>query len=121
MREFRRKTYKDVKKMDRAAMEAFLKAIAEESYEKGREEAYWLSEAEVKEAALTIKGIGIVKAEALIGALKGAIRRKAEGGMDHGRKKSVCGDTGFQRRERADIRSRQGDAERPAVREAGDH
>lgn len=70
--ELNRKEYKEVKKMDHGQMSDFCGRIYQRGYEAGKKEAAGLSEAEVRQALLGVKGIGDKKAEDIVQALTAA-------------------------------------------------
>ena len=70
--ELNRKEYKEVKKMDHGQMSDFCGRIYQRGYEAGKKEAAGLSEAEVRQALLGVKGIGDKKAEDIVQALPAA-------------------------------------------------
>lgn len=70
--ELNRKAYKDVKKMDHGQMSDFCNGIFVKGYEAGKKAAEGLSEEEVREAILRVKGIGEKKAEDIVQALTAA-------------------------------------------------
>ena len=70
--ELNRKEYKEVKKMDHGQMSDFCGRIYQRGYEAGKKEAVGLSEAEVRQALLGVKGIGDKKAEDIVQALTAA-------------------------------------------------
>lgn len=78
MKEFgiTRKQYKDIKKMDHITMDRFLQNLVSDYYEEGKKAAAGLNEEETRAAVLTVKGIGAVKADAIVAALKGAEANK---------------------------------------------
>ena len=67
--ELNRKTYKDVKKMDHGQMSDFCSRIYQRGYEVGKKESAGLSEAELREVVLGVKGIGEKKAEDIVQTL----------------------------------------------------
>lgn len=67
--ELNRKTYKDVKKMDNGQMSDFCSRIYQRGYEAGKKESAGLSEAELREVVLGVKGIGEKKAEDIVQTL----------------------------------------------------
>ena len=67
--ELNRKTYKDVKKMDHGQMSDFCSRIYQRGYEAGKKESAGLSEAELREVVLGVKGIGEKKAEDIVQTL----------------------------------------------------
>ena len=67
--ELNRKEYKEVKKMDHGQMSDFCSRIYQRGYEAGKKESAGLSEMELREAVLGVKGIGEKKAEDIIQAL----------------------------------------------------
>lgn len=71
-----RKTYKDIKKMDHAQMSRFCENLYKNGYVDGKEEAEGLSEEEVKQALLQVKGIGEKKAADIMEALNCAQKEK---------------------------------------------
>lgn len=64
-----RKTYKDLKKKDHQQMNDFLTRLYKEGFKDGLESASIDYEV-LKEVLLSVKGIGLVKAEAVINKLK---------------------------------------------------
>lgn len=75
--ELNRKTYKDVKKMDHGQMSAFCEDLYKRGYEAGKQEVLALSDEEITQAVLQIKGIGEKKADDILQALSLAKERKA--------------------------------------------
>lgn len=75
--ELNRKTYKDVKKMDHGQMSAFCEGLYKRGYEAGKQENPRLSDEEVAQAVLQVKGIGEKKAYDIQQALSLAKERKA--------------------------------------------
>lgn len=67
--EVNRKTYKSVKQMDHAQMNSFCEEIYKKGYEAGKKEAAGLSESEILQAVLCVKGIGKKKANDIVVAL----------------------------------------------------
>lgn len=53
-----RKVYKDVKKMDHQQFDQFCTGVYQEGYQDGRESVPGIDITQVKEAILTVKGIG---------------------------------------------------------------
>lgn len=80
--ELNRKAYKDVKKMDHGQMSAFCEDLYKRGYEAGKKESAGLSEAELREVVLGVKGIGEKKAEDIVQTLIAAQeeRRALENG-----------------------------------------
>ncbi len=75
--ELNRKTYKDVKKMDHGQMSAFCEDLYKRGYEAGKQEVLALSDEEITQAILRVKGIGEKKADDILQALSLAKERKA--------------------------------------------
>lgn len=75
--ELNRKIYKDVKKMDHGQMSAFCEGLYKKGYEAGRQEVPRLSDEEITQAILQVKGIGEKKANDILQALNLAKERKA--------------------------------------------
>ncbi len=75
--ELNRKTYKDVKKMDHGQMSAFCEDLHKRGYEAGKQEVITLSDEEITQAILQVKGIGEKKANDILQALSLAKERKA--------------------------------------------
>lgn len=71
-----RRTYKSIKKMDHAEMSGYLNLVYDKGYEAGKKSAEGLSETEVMETILQIKGIGEKKANAIVAALTAAQKEK---------------------------------------------
>ena len=67
--ELNRKLYKDVKKMDHGQMSDFCSNLYMRGYEAGKKEAEGLSESEVMQTILQVKGIGEKKANDIVQAL----------------------------------------------------
>ncbi len=67
--ELNRKEYKEVKKMDHGQMSDFCSRIYQRGYEAGKKESTGLSEMELRETVLGVKGIGEKKAEDIVQAL----------------------------------------------------
>lgn len=75
--ELNRKTYKDVKKMDHGQMSAFCESLYKSGYEARKQEIPQLSDEEITQAILQVKGIGEKKANDILQALSLAKERKA--------------------------------------------
>ena len=75
--ELNRKTYKDVRKMDHGQMSAFCEDLYQRGYEAGKKEIPILSDEEITQAILQVKGIGEKKANDILQALNLAKERKA--------------------------------------------
>lgn len=75
--ELNRKTYKDVRKMDHGQMSAFCEDLYKRGYEAGKQEVIILSDEEITQAILQVKGIGEKKANDILQALSLAKERKA--------------------------------------------
>lgn len=73
-----RKTYKDVKRMDHQQMDAFCKNLYKAGHADGMKDAEGLTENEVREVILGVKGIGPKKAEDIVNALTAAQREGAK-------------------------------------------
>lgn len=71
-----RKTYKDVKRMDHQQMDAFCKNLYKAGHADGMKDAEGLTEDEVREVILGVKGIGPKKAEGIVNALTAAQRER---------------------------------------------
>lgn len=71
MRDFNlnRKVYKDIKKKDHQQMNDFMTALYKQGFDDGLKSASINYEA-LKEVLLSVKGIGLVKADAVINKLK---------------------------------------------------
>ena len=74
--EMNRKTYKEVKKMDHGQMESFCKDVYLSGYAAGKKEAEGLSESEVLQVILQVKGIGEKKANDIVAALTQAQKER---------------------------------------------
>ncbi len=74
--ELNRKTYKDVKKMDHGQMSAFCEGLYKRGYEARKQENPGLSDEEVMQAILQVKGIGEKKANDILQALSQAKERR---------------------------------------------
>ena len=64
-----RKTYKDLKKKDHQQMNDFMTALYKQGFDDGLKSASINYEV-LKEVLLSVKGIGLVKADAVINKLK---------------------------------------------------
>ena len=82
-----RKTYKDVKRMDHQQMDAFCKNLYKAGHADGMKDAEGLTEDEVREVILGVKGIGPKKAEDIVNALTAAQMRISL--QEHSEKHSV--------------------------------
>ena len=71
-----RKTYKDVKKMDHQQMDMFCQNLYKAGYADGMKAAEGLTEAQVREAILGVRGIGQKKADDIVSALTAAQKEK---------------------------------------------
>lgn len=67
--ELNRKEYKEVRKMDHGQMSVFCSHIYQRGYEAGKKESAGMSEVELREVVLGVKGIGEKKAEDIVQAL----------------------------------------------------
>jgi hypothetical protein len=76
--ELNRKTYKDIKKMDHGQMSNFCRNLFDNGYKDGKKNAEGLTEAEIREAILSVKGIGEKKAEDIMQAIISADKEKGE-------------------------------------------
>lgn len=74
--EMNRKTYKEVKKMDHGQMESFCRNVYLRGYEAGKKDAEGLSESEVLQVVLQVKGIGEKKAKDIVEALTKAQKER---------------------------------------------
>lgn len=74
-----RAQYKKIKKMDHQQVSDYLETFYKEAYLHGKKSAEGLSEPQLKEVLLSVKGIGERKAEAIISAVKEAVERKNQG------------------------------------------
>ncbi|MBQ9437607.1 MAG: hypothetical protein IJU50_04685 [Lachnospiraceae bacterium] len=72
-------------------MEDFLRSLYQNGYDDGNKDAEGLTDGQMKDVILTVKGIGEKKAEAIIEAMKNAMG-KEEGGDG---KESVSGSAEF--------------------------
>lgn len=68
--ELNRKTYKAVKKMDHEQMRLFCEGLYMRGYEAGKQETEELSDEEIVQAILQVKGIGEKKAGDIVAALE---------------------------------------------------
>lgn len=68
-----RKTYKEIKKMDHQQMSNYLESFYKKAYSKGKTDAEGLTEADLKEVLLSVKGIGEAKARTILEAVKLAV------------------------------------------------
>ena len=75
--ELNRKAYKDVKKMDHGQMSLFCEDLYKRGYEAGKQEVLTLSDEEITQAILQVKGIGEKKANDILQVLSLAKERKA--------------------------------------------
>ena len=73
--ELNRKTYKDVRKMDHGQMSAFCEGLYKRGYEAGKQENPGLSDEDITQAILQVKGIGEKKANDVLRALSLAKER----------------------------------------------
>lgn len=79
--ELNRKMYDKVRKMDHSQMKSFCHGLYTRGFEAGRREAEGLSDEEVKQALLLIKGIGEKKAcEIVVALTRAKEERKAANG-----------------------------------------
>lgn len=74
--ELNRKTYKNVKKMDHRQMSSFCENLYKRGYEAGKKDSTELSDEEIMQAILQIKGIGEKKANDILHALSQAKERR---------------------------------------------
>ena len=68
---------KDVKRMDQQQMDAFCKNLYKAGHADGMKDAEGLTENEVREAILGVKGIGPKKAEDIVNALTAAQKERS--------------------------------------------
>lgn len=73
-----RKTYKDVKRMDHQQMDVFCKNLYKAGHADGMKDAEGLTEDEVREVILGVKGIGSKKAEDIVSALTAAQKERSQ-------------------------------------------
>lgn len=71
-----RKTYKDVKRMDHLQMDVFCQNLYKTGHADGMKDAKGLSESEVREVILGVKGIGPKKSEDIVNALTTAQKER---------------------------------------------
>ena len=71
-----RKTYRDVKKMDHQQMNQFCQNLYKAGHADGMKDTEGLTESEVREVILGVKGIGPKKAEDIVNALTAAQRER---------------------------------------------
>lgn len=69
-RKLRREDYKKVKKMDRQQFEHFCRCLYEEGQQDGINSVKGVDIADVREAILSVKGVGTKKAEAIMRAIE---------------------------------------------------
>ena len=67
--ELNRKMYDKIRKMDHGQMKSFCQGLYTRGFEAGKREAEGLSDEEVKQALLMVKGIGEKKACDIVAAL----------------------------------------------------
>lgn len=72
-----RKTYKDVKKMDHQQMDQFCQNLYKAGHADGMKDAEGLTESEVRDVILGVKGIGPKKAEDIVKALTEAQKERS--------------------------------------------
>lgn len=72
-----RKTYKDVKKMDHQQMDMFCQNLYKAGYADGMKDAEGLTEEQVREIILGVKGIGQKKADDIVRALTAAQKERS--------------------------------------------
>lgn len=73
---FRRKDYEAVKKMDRQQFERFCRALYEEGQQSVEKVTKGIDLQDVKEAVLSVKGIGQKRAEEILEALERKFKEK---------------------------------------------
>lgn len=71
-----RKQYQKVRKMDHGQMSAFCEELYKDGYEAGKHEGAGLSDEEIKQEILRVKGIGEKKADDILQALNQAKERR---------------------------------------------
>lgn len=77
--EINRKLYKDIKKMDHGQMSRFCQDLYAKGYAAGKKDAEGLTEQEIREAILSVKGIGEKKADNIMQAIIAADVEKRSG------------------------------------------
>lgn len=75
-----RKEYDRIRKMDHNQMSLFLTDIFQKGYAAGKKEAEGLTETEIRNAVLTVKGIGEKKADDIMQKILDADREKRSRG-----------------------------------------
>lgn len=79
-----RKVYKDIKRMDHQQMSDYLEVYYKEAYTQGKKDAEGLTETELKEVLLSVKGIGETKASAIIDAVNSELQKKGGRALTNG-------------------------------------
>ena len=71
-----RKEYDRIRKMDHSQMSGFVAGIYQKGYAAGKKSAEGLSEAEIRSAILSVKGVGEKKADDIMQAIVAADKEK---------------------------------------------
>lgn len=71
-----RKQYERIRKMDHCQMTLYVESIYKSGYEDGKKDAEGLTESEVRDVILGVKGIGPKKAEDIVKALTDAQKER---------------------------------------------
>ncbi|MCM1245774.1 MAG: hypothetical protein NC293_09050 [Roseburia sp.] len=83
---FPRKAYDNIKKMDHNTMHQYINQIYTRGYTEGRASVCTMSDTELKEVILSVKGVGETKATSIVSAIREHKERKGltDGGKEEG-------------------------------------
>lgn len=87
---FPRKVYDKIKKMDHNTMHQYIKEIYTRGYTEGRASVCTMSDDELKEVIMSVKGVGEAKITSIVSAIREYEERKD---LADGRKEDILGNT----------------------------
>lgn len=87
-RKFTRKAYDKVKKMDHNTMHQYITEVYTRGYTEGKASVCTMSDDELKNVILSVKGVGEAKTASIVSAIREYEERK---GLTDGRKEGILG------------------------------
>lgn len=87
---FPRKAYDKIKKMDHNTMHQYINEVYTRGYTEGKASVHTMSEDELKEVILSVKGVGDSKATSIVSAIREYEERN---GLTDGREESILRNT----------------------------
>lgn len=85
---FPRKAYKKIKGMDHNTMHQYINEVYTRGYTEGKASVHTMSDDELKEVILSVKGVGEAKTTSIVSAIREYEERK---GLTDGRKEGILG------------------------------